>query len=195
MAVLKRAGAQRIVAVDMHARPLEIARAVGADEVLKGDDAEAIAAVEADVVIESSGSHHGLASAIKGAARGGKVVMVGLLPSGPQPVPISLAITRELELLGSFRFNDEIDEVDCRPRGRIAVCGSGGHPHLHAGRGTGGFRGCQELSRFRQGAPGLQASPGGVGAAGSTTVSGAAPGQTPWAGPSMSGPAPRWTRA
>ncbi|GAA5201523.1 L-idonate 5-dehydrogenase [Arthrobacter gyeryongensis] len=111
IAVLKRAGATRIVAVDMHDKPLEIARAVGADEVLKGDDAEAIAAVEADVVIESSGSHFGLASAIKGAVRGGKVVMVGLLPSGPQPVFISLAITRELELLGSFRFNNEIDEV------------------------------------------------------------------------------------
>ncbi|WP_139146575.1 zinc-binding dehydrogenase, partial [Arthrobacter sp. SW1] len=110
-AVLKRAGAAKITAVDMHDKPLEIARAVGADEVLKGDDAEAIAAVEADVVIESSGSHFGLASAIKGAVRGGKVVMVGLLPSGPQPVLISLAITRELELLGSFRFNDEIDEV------------------------------------------------------------------------------------
>ncbi|AFR29471.1 L-idonate 5-dehydrogenase [Arthrobacter sp. Rue61a] len=111
VAVLKRAGAARIVAVDMHDKPLEIARAVGADDVLKGDDAEAIAAVDADVVIESSGSHFGLASAIKGATRGGKVVMVGLLPSGPQPVFISLAITRELELLGSFRFNDEIDEV------------------------------------------------------------------------------------
>ncbi|WP_115788728.1 L-idonate 5-dehydrogenase [Arthrobacter silvisoli] len=111
VAVLKRAGASRIVAVDMHDKPLEIARAVGADEVLKGDDAEAIATVEADVVIESSGSHFGLASAIKGTARGGKVVMVGLLPTGPQPVFISLAITRELELLGSFRFNDEIDDV------------------------------------------------------------------------------------
>ncbi|MBO1269873.1 L-idonate 5-dehydrogenase [Arthrobacter cavernae] len=111
VAVLKRAGAARIVAVDMHDKPLEIARAVGADEVLKGDDAEAIAAAEADIVIESSGSHVGLTSAIKGAVCGGKVVMVGLLPSGPQPVFISLAITRELELLGSFRFNDEIDEV------------------------------------------------------------------------------------
>ena len=67
--------------------------------------------MEADVVIESSGNHHGLASAIRGAARGGSVVMVGLLPTGAQPVPISLAITRELELLGSFRFNDEIDDV------------------------------------------------------------------------------------
>jgi L-idonate 5-dehydrogenase len=111
VAVLKRAGAARITAVDMHARPLEIARAVGADEVLEAGDTDAIAAVEADVVIESSGSHHGLASAVRGAVRGGKVVMVGLLPSGPQPVFISLAITRELDLLGSFRFNDEIDDV------------------------------------------------------------------------------------
>ncbi|WP_426996074.1 L-idonate 5-dehydrogenase [Pseudarthrobacter sp. N5] len=111
VAVLKRAGAARIVAVDMHRKPLEIALAVGADVVLNGDETDAIAAVEADIVIESSGSHHGLASAIIGAARGGKVVMVGLLPSGPQPVLISLAITRELELLGSFRFNGEIDDV------------------------------------------------------------------------------------
>ena len=111
VAVLKRAGVARITAVDMHPRPLEIAQAVGADEVLMATDVEAIAAVQADVVIESSGSHHGLASAIQGASRGGKVVMVGLLPSGPQPVLISLAITRELDLKGSFRFNDEIDDV------------------------------------------------------------------------------------
>jgi L-idonate 5-dehydrogenase len=111
IAVLKRAGASRITAVDMHAKPLEIAAAVGADQVLQATDADAIAAVQADIVIESSGSHHGLASAIQGAARGGTVVMVGLLPTGPQPVLISLAITRELDLRGSFRFNNEIDDV------------------------------------------------------------------------------------
>ncbi|MDR7158585.1 L-idonate 5-dehydrogenase [Arthrobacter sp. BE255] len=111
VAVLKRAGAARITAVDMHPKPLDIAAAVGADEVITAGDLEAIAAVQADVVIESSGSHHGLASAIQGAARGGTVVMVGLLPTGPQPVLISLAITRELDLKGSFRFNNEIDDV------------------------------------------------------------------------------------
>jgi L-iditol 2-dehydrogenase/L-idonate 5-dehydrogenase len=111
VAVLKRAGAARITAVDMHAKPLDIAQAVGADQVLQAGDADAIAQVQADVVIESSGSHHGLASAIQGATRGGTVIMVGLLPSGPQPVLISLAITRELDLKGSFRFNDEIDDV------------------------------------------------------------------------------------
>ncbi len=111
VAVLKRAGAARITAVDMHPKPLEIATAVGADQVLHATDTEAIAAVQADVVIESSGNQHGLASAISAAARGGTVVMVGLLPTGPQPVLISLAITRELDLKGSFRFNHEIDDV------------------------------------------------------------------------------------
>jgi L-idonate 5-dehydrogenase len=111
VAVLKRAGAAEIIAVDMFAKPLEIAAAAGATATLKADDADAIAAVEADVVIEASGNHRGLASAIRGAMRGGRIVMVGLLPSGEQPALVSLAITRELELVGSFRFNDEIDDV------------------------------------------------------------------------------------
>ncbi|WP_045731543.1 L-idonate 5-dehydrogenase [Pseudarthrobacter chlorophenolicus] len=111
VAVAKRAGAAEIIAVDMHEAPLEIATAVGATRTILATDADAIAAVEADVVLESSGNHRGLASALRGAMRGGRVVMVGLLPTGDQPVPIALAITRELELLGSFRFNDEIDGV------------------------------------------------------------------------------------
>jgi L-idonate 5-dehydrogenase len=37
--------------------------------------------------------------------------MVGILPTGDQPVPISLAMSRELELVGAFPFNDKIDEV------------------------------------------------------------------------------------
>ena len=84
---------------------------LGATRTLTATDGDAIAAVQADVALDSSGSARGLASAIRGTARGGRVVMVGLLPTGDQPVPMSLAITRELELVGSFRFNDEIDEV------------------------------------------------------------------------------------
>ncbi|MET4591818.1 L-idonate 5-dehydrogenase [Arthrobacter sp. 754] len=111
VAVAKRAGAAEIIAVDMHEGPLKIAQAVGATGTILATDAGSIEAVQADVVLESSGNHRGLASALRGAMRGGRVVMVGLLPSGDQPVPISLAITRELELVGSFRFNDEIDDV------------------------------------------------------------------------------------
>ncbi|GAA4052154.1 L-idonate 5-dehydrogenase [Agromyces indicus] len=111
VAVLRRAGAAEIVAVDLHDLPLRIAREAGATRTVDARDADAIAAVEADVAFETSGNPLGLGSAIRGTARGGRVVMVGLLPTGDQPVPVSLAITRELELVGSFRFNDEIDEV------------------------------------------------------------------------------------
>ena len=111
VAVLKARGVSRITAVDLHERPLQVAKQLGADVVLQQPDRDDIAAIDADVVIESSGSHHGLDTAIRAAARGGVVAMVGLLPSGPQPVQVALAIAKELDLLGSFRFNDEIDEV------------------------------------------------------------------------------------
>ncbi|MBS1673445.1 MAG: L-idonate 5-dehydrogenase [Actinobacteria bacterium] len=111
IAVLKARGARHITAVDLHDRPLQIAKELGADIVLKQPDDADIAAIDADVVIESSGSHRGLDTAIRGATRGGVIAMVGLLPSGPQPVQIALAIARELDLLGCFRFNDEIDDV------------------------------------------------------------------------------------
>lgn len=111
VAVAKRAGAAEIVAVDLHDGPLGIAAAVGATRTIRATSGEEIADVDADVVFESSGSSRGLASAVRGATRGGRVVMVGLLPAGEQPALISLAITRELELVGSFRFTDEIDDV------------------------------------------------------------------------------------
>ncbi|HEU0207060.1 MAG TPA: L-idonate 5-dehydrogenase [Pseudolysinimonas sp.] len=111
IAVLRLRGAGEIVAVDLHEQPLARARDLGAHRTILAGDGEAIASVDADVVIESSGSHRGLASAIHGATRGGRLVLVGLLPTGDQPVPISLAIVRELEMFGSFRFNDEIDQV------------------------------------------------------------------------------------
>ncbi|WP_327118641.1 alcohol dehydrogenase catalytic domain-containing protein [Nocardia sp. NBC_01730] len=113
VSVLRRAGARAIAAVDVdvHDYPLAIARQLGATTTLKADNTEAIAAVDADVVIECSGNRHGLESAIRGATRGGQVVLLGLLPTGLQPSPLSLVITRELAVVGSFRFNDEIDAV------------------------------------------------------------------------------------
>lgn len=111
VAILKRAGAAEIVVTDVYPKPLHTASAVGASETLLSTEIDAISAVDADVAIESSGSARGLASAITGVMRGGRVVMLGLLPAGDQPVPASIAITRELELVGSFRFNEEMTSV------------------------------------------------------------------------------------
>lgn len=99
------------MAVDIFEEPLNRARALGATRLLTAGNMEAIAGVEADIVVESSGNPRGLGSAVRGAARGGRVVMVGLQPSGEQPALLAMAISRELELLGSFRFNDELDHV------------------------------------------------------------------------------------
>lgn len=111
IAVLRHHGAAEIVASDLHKAPRAIARALGASETLDARDADALASVHADVVIESSGTLPGLAAAIRGARRGGTVVMLGLQRAGDVEVPIATAITRELTLVGSFRFNDEIDAV------------------------------------------------------------------------------------
>ncbi len=111
VAVLKTLGAGEVIATDLHPRPLQVVTELGADRVLLAALSDAIDAVDADVVIESSGSSAGLASAVRSATRGGVVVLLGLLPPGDAPVPVSLAIARELDLRGSFRFNDEIDDV------------------------------------------------------------------------------------
>ena len=99
-----------MVAVDLHDLPRRIAGDLGASTTLAADD-PAITELDVDVALECSGSRPGLASAIRGTRRGGRVVMVGLQPAGEQPTLLANAITRELELVGSFRFRDEIDDV------------------------------------------------------------------------------------
>ncbi len=111
VAVLAHHGAAEIAVSDLAAEPLERARRLGAHTVFDARDAEGIAAYAADVVIEASGSVPGLASALSGAIRGGRVVMLGLQRAGEIPVEIATAITRELTLSGSFRFDTEIDDV------------------------------------------------------------------------------------
>ncbi|HET8867911.1 MAG TPA: zinc-binding dehydrogenase [Agrococcus sp.] len=110
IAVARHHGAAEIVATDLHEHPRALAERLGA-RAMDATDAAGIAAVHADVVIESSGTVPGLAAAISGARRGGTVVMLGLQRAGDVAVPMASAITRELTLVGSFRFNDELDDV------------------------------------------------------------------------------------
>jgi L-idonate 5-dehydrogenase len=110
VAVLAAVGVAEIVVVDVHAEPLLRVRALGADRTMLAND-PAIHDIDADITFEASGSPHGLASAINGTTRAGRVVMVGMPPRGEQPALLSLVVTRELQLVGSFRFTDEIDDV------------------------------------------------------------------------------------
>lgn len=109
--VLKRAGAKTITAVDLHDYPLRVAQEMGADRTIKATETDAIAALDVDIVLECSGSSPGLESAFRAATRGGRIVLVGIMATGPQPALLSLVVTRELEVVGTFRFNEEFDDV------------------------------------------------------------------------------------
>ncbi len=111
VAVALQRGAAEVVATDIADGPRERAVRVGATRVLDARDAEAIAGLHADVVLESSGTVPGLHAAVDATVRGGTVVMLGLQRAGDIDFPAAKAITRELDLRGSLRFNDEIDDV------------------------------------------------------------------------------------
>lgn len=120
-AVTEARSAAQVWVTDLHPAALDRVRALGASQTILATDTTAVAAVDADLTFECSGSVHGLRAAIDATTRGGRVVMVGLLPPGEHPVAVSKAIARELDLVGAFRFNDdEIDDVlwPRRPRHR-----------------------------------------------------------------------------
>lgn len=112
IAVLARAGAAEIIVTDVHPRPLSIATGLGATATHLTADFGAVApSLDADVAIDSSGSAPGVADAVRGLRRRGHLVLLGLLPAGQQPFPVSQVITRELTVAGSFRFHSEMRPV------------------------------------------------------------------------------------
>lgn len=106
----KSAGADYVAATDLFDEALSRAKEVGADEVINVQTGE-IPKDSFEVVIECSGSIRALNSAITSIKRGGVIVQVGMIGSGDIPVDIGLVVTKELRLLGAFRFNDEMERA------------------------------------------------------------------------------------
>lgn len=118
------AGAAHIIVCDIHDRPLEMARTVGADRVVRSDqvDVRTLADI-ADVTIEAAGSAAALATCLTAVKRGGRVMQVGTLP--PEiPFPANSVMARELDYRGVFRAHQAFDwavqairsrRVDVRP--------------------------------------------------------------------------------
>ncbi|MFJ1812449.1 MULTISPECIES: L-idonate 5-dehydrogenase [unclassified Streptomyces] len=112
VAALRAAGAAEITVTDVHEAPLAVAKRVGATSTVRvGTGADGLDELAADIAIESSGNPAGLRTCLYGVDRGGLVVGLGLLPPGDTPVAANALITRELRLVGSFRFDDELTEV------------------------------------------------------------------------------------
>ena len=111
IAGLRRAGAARIVAVDLADGPLACARAMGADETVNLiTQPEGLAAYAAnkgtfDVMFEASGSDKALRSGLDVVTPCGVIVTIGL--GGDSTLPLNQLVSKELELRGTFRFHPE----------------------------------------------------------------------------------------
>jgi L-idonate 5-dehydrogenase len=123
------AGARHIAVTDVVDHPLSVARAVGADEVVRidrlGPDEKLATLIgEPDVAFEVSGAASALSTCLETVRRGGTIVQVGTLPVEGMHMMANLVMQRELDLRGSFRFGNVFDhavaaiasrQVDVRP--------------------------------------------------------------------------------
>ncbi|MFJ4976851.1 zinc-dependent alcohol dehydrogenase family protein [Streptomyces coeruleorubidus] len=108
--MIAAASGARVVAVDVSARALDLAREFGAARCLDASAVPDPAAAVRDLTgggahlsLDALGSPATCAASVNGLRRRGRHVQVGLLPSptGTTPVPMARAIALELELLGS----------------------------------------------------------------------------------------------
>lgn len=109
-AALLHRGAGEVTAADVRPEPLERARELGAARtVLVGQQEPLVSGY--DVVLECSSVPASLTTAVRAAARAGIVVQVGILPAQPITVDLAPLVSKEVQLRGTFRFADEIDEA------------------------------------------------------------------------------------
>lgn len=108
VAALRNAGAAEVVVTDLLDAPLAIAAQVGATSTVQADRG---VPGQVDLAIEASGSAAGLSTCVQALRRGGTVVLLGLLPPGETGFLGNIVVTRELQLVGAFRFDHEFDEA------------------------------------------------------------------------------------
>ena len=117
------AGAAEVSVADVAERPLQMARSIGADRVVRSDTGAAGLGDGFAIAIEAAGVAAALATCLAAVQRGGRIVQVGTLPA-ELPFPANSVMARELDYVGAFRANGEFDlavlairsrRVDVRP--------------------------------------------------------------------------------
>jgi L-idonate 5-dehydrogenase len=124
--VARYSGAQEVAITDLVQAPLELAARLGIDRAV--NVRETPAALQKisheiggfDVALEATGVPPGLVDCIESVKPGSRIVQVGMFSSAN--LPVGRLISRELELVGTFRFSDEFAQaVELLERGRINV--------------------------------------------------------------------------
>ena len=103
-------GAAEVVSTDVLPGPLRRARELGVRSALQVGVDE-IPTAYFDVVLECTGVPAAISTALDAARRAAIVVLVGIPANAPRPVNLAPLVSRELELRGTLRFNDEIDHA------------------------------------------------------------------------------------
>jgi L-idonate 5-dehydrogenase len=118
------AGTREIVVVDVKDWPLRYAAKIGADRTINAaDSSDELAPFAAnkgyfDVVFEAAGQGATVVNALHYTRPRGTIVLVG--QGATTELPISAVVTKELNLLGSFRFDSEFAlAVDLIGTGRV----------------------------------------------------------------------------
>ncbi|MCB1333487.1 MAG: L-idonate 5-dehydrogenase [Roseivivax sp.] len=123
--LVARAAGASVVATDIAAFTLDMAKRVGADAALNAAQADALAPYTAhkgtfDVLFECSGVQSALVSAIPALRPGAVIMQLGL--GGDMTLPMQAITAKEIELRGSFRFHAEFaTAVRLMQSGRIDV--------------------------------------------------------------------------
>ena len=103
-------GAAEVWATDVLAHPLDLATELGATGTFRlGRDDVPLRAF--DTVIEAAGVPAATTTAIRAARSGGVVVQVGMVPGSPEPYALAELVSREIDLRGAFRFDNELDDA------------------------------------------------------------------------------------
>ena len=122
---VRLAGAAEVIVCDIADRSLAIARQVGADRVIRSDQAAPADLIDiADISIEAAGSPAALGTCLQATRKGGRIVQVGTLPAEGVMFPANSVMARELDYVGVFRAAHAFDwavqalrtrRVDVRP--------------------------------------------------------------------------------
>ena len=119
-------GAAEIIATDVSSYPLSLVKGVGATHAINiAQEPQGLAPYARDkgsfdVLFEASGNEAALQGALEAVRPGGIVVQLGL--GGDMMLPINLIVAKEIQLRGTFRFDEEFQlAVDLIGSGLIDV--------------------------------------------------------------------------
>lgn len=109
----KARGASQIVIVDLYEKRLQVAKELGATDVINASSEDVEARIRelfdgegADIVFETAGSAHTIEQTSHFARRGGRVVLVGMASKAVLPYNLQQVMQKELTVKSVFRYRN-----------------------------------------------------------------------------------------